>query len=182
MAYKDEYEVARLYTDGDFLRAGRRPVRGRLRAALPSGAAAPGRARSGNRASARSAIYGAVDADGVPPPRQAARSCAARAFDPFGRTAERRAERRLVADYEALLDEIAAGLSPANHAAAVELAALPLEIRGFGHVKEANRVARPGKRGSAGGRFRSPPAPRRWPPNRISAAKLSRCQLCVPSV
>ena len=41
-------------------------------------------------------------------------------------------------DYEAVIDEIVARLTPANHAVAVELASLPLEIRGFGHVKEAN--------------------------------------------
>ncbi len=59
-------------------------------------------------------------------------------FDPFGWTAERRTERAVIAEYEALLDEIVAGLSLANHALAVELARLPEGIRGFGHVKEAN--------------------------------------------
>ena len=58
MAYKDEYEVARLYTDGDFLQAGRRPVRGSLPAALPSGAAALGGARPGDRASAKARTMG----------------------------------------------------------------------------------------------------------------------------
>jgi indolepyruvate ferredoxin oxidoreductase len=59
-------------------------------------------------------------------------------LDIFGRTAERRAERRLVAEYETVLDEIAHRLAPENQAVAVELARLPLEIRGFGHIKEAN--------------------------------------------
>jgi len=81
-------------------------------------------------------------------------------LDPFGRTAERRAERRLVAECEAVLDEIAAGLSPANHAAAVELAALPLEIRGFGHVKEASLQRAKAKEGELLAQFRSPPPPR----------------------
>jgi indolepyruvate ferredoxin oxidoreductase len=62
-------------------------------------------------------------------------------FDLFGYTAERRGERKLVADYEALMDEIAAKLSPANHAAAVDLARIPERIRGYGHVKEANLAA-----------------------------------------
>ncbi len=57
-------------------------------------------------------------------------------LDPFGRTAERRMERQLIADYEAALGEIVAGLNPENHVLAVELAALPERIRGFGHVKE----------------------------------------------
>jgi indolepyruvate ferredoxin oxidoreductase len=57
------------------------------------------------------------------------------AFDPFGYTAERRTERQLVRDYEVLLDELIARLSPDNHHLAVGLAAIPEKIRGFGHVK-----------------------------------------------
>jgi indolepyruvate ferredoxin oxidoreductase len=59
-------------------------------------------------------------------------------FDLFGRSEERQIERRLIVEYEAVLDEIVGALSPANYATAVELASLPLEIRGFGHVKQAN--------------------------------------------
>jgi indolepyruvate ferredoxin oxidoreductase len=59
-------------------------------------------------------------------------------FDLFGRTAERRMERQLIADYEALIEEIIGKLSPSNHAIAVQLASLPDDIRGFGHVKDAN--------------------------------------------
>jgi len=59
-------------------------------------------------------------------------------FDIFSRTEERRMERRLIAEYETLLDEIAANLTPANHAAAVGLASIPEEIRGYGHVKLAH--------------------------------------------
>ena len=59
-------------------------------------------------------------------------------FDIFARSEERRTERRLIGEYEAVIDEIVARLTPANHAIAVELASLPFEIRGFGHVKEAN--------------------------------------------
>ena len=46
----------------------------------------------------------------------------------------------MIADLEALLTEIAASLSPANHATAVELALLPLDVKGYGHVKDANYV------------------------------------------
>jgi indolepyruvate ferredoxin oxidoreductase len=63
------------------------------------------------------------------------------ALDPFGRTPERRTERKLVADYEAMLDEVLAGLTPENHHLAVGLAAIPEKIRGFGHVKQQHLVA-----------------------------------------
>lgn len=45
-------------------------------------------------------------------------------------------ERRLLAEYEATLDELARGLTPRNHALAVSIAAIPEKIRGYGHVKE----------------------------------------------
>jgi len=80
------------------------------------------------------------------------------AFDIFGRTAERRTERRLIAEYEALLDELAAGLSRQNHDVAVELAGLPLEIRGFGHVKEANLRRAKAKEADLLARFRATPS------------------------
>ena len=62
-------------------------------------------------------------------------------LDPFGRSTERRTERRLIADYEAMLDEVLAKLSPENHHLAVGLAAIPEKIRGFGHVKQQHLVA-----------------------------------------
>jgi indolepyruvate ferredoxin oxidoreductase len=78
------------------------------------------------------------------------------AFDIFGRTAERRAERQAIRDYETRLAEIVADLSAANHAAAVELAAVPLDVRGFGHVKEANRVRAAAKETMLAARFHAP--------------------------
>ena len=57
-------------------------------------------------------------------------------FDVFGRTEERKMERRLLAEYETLVDEICAKLAPHNHAKAVELARVPEHIRGYGHVKD----------------------------------------------
>jgi indolepyruvate ferredoxin oxidoreductase len=62
-------------------------------------------------------------------------------FDPFGYSAERRLERRLIAEYEAVLDQVLQQLSAANHEIALELARLPEQIRGFGHVKERHLVA-----------------------------------------
>ena len=57
-------------------------------------------------------------------------------LDFFGRTAERRRERRLIAEYRRTVDDLLASLAPGNHALAVEIASLPEHIRGFGHVKE----------------------------------------------
>jgi indolepyruvate ferredoxin oxidoreductase len=58
-------------------------------------------------------------------------------LDPFGRLAERRWERRLLAEYESDLDLIEANLSAAILGPALALAAYPRKIRGFGHVKQA---------------------------------------------
>jgi indolepyruvate ferredoxin oxidoreductase len=60
------------------------------------------------------------------------------ALDIFGRSEERRRERALIAEYEQVVDEILARLTPQNHATAVELASVPEHIRGYGHVKEAH--------------------------------------------
>jgi indolepyruvate ferredoxin oxidoreductase len=57
------------------------------------------------------------------------------AFDPFGRTLERRTERALIADYRACVDELLPSLSASNLDLAVEIARLPEAIRGYGHVK-----------------------------------------------
>src|SRR5207245_256236 len=59
-------------------------------------------------------------------------------FDVFGYTQERRMERALTTDYAALLHELAHTLRPDNHALAVELASLPQQMRGFGHIKMRN--------------------------------------------
>jgi indolepyruvate ferredoxin oxidoreductase len=58
-------------------------------------------------------------------------------FDPFGYTEVRRAERRLVTDYRSLLEELLRGLTPHNHALAVEAAGLPARVRGYEHRKLA---------------------------------------------
>ncbi len=71
------------------------------------------------------------------------------AFDPFGRSLERRTERRLIDDYEAMLDEVLDELTPDNHHLAVGLAAIPEKIRGFGHVKQRHLDRRQGRRGGA---------------------------------
>ena len=77
-------------------------------------------------------------------------------FDPFGRTAERRMERRLIVEYEALMREVARRLDPAKHALAVELATVPMRIRGFGHVKERNVTEAKAREASLLAAFRRP--------------------------
>ncbi|PZQ54515.1 MAG: hypothetical protein DI563_32635, partial [Variovorax paradoxus] len=62
-------------------------------------------------------------------------------LDPFGRTEERKTERALIGEYRATVEELLRGLAPGNHALAVEIAALPEQIRGYGHVKERNLAA-----------------------------------------
>jgi len=74
----------------------------------------------------------------------------------FGRTEERRMERALIGEYRALLDELSGGLTAANHSTAVELANVPDDIRGFGHVKENNLAAARGKWARLLGVFRDP--------------------------
>ncbi|WP_192802887.1 DUF6537 domain-containing protein, partial [Streptococcus agalactiae] len=57
-------------------------------------------------------------------------------FDPFGRTEERKMERALIGRYKDTVEELLAGLNAGNLALAVEIARLPEQIRGYGHVKE----------------------------------------------
>ena len=78
-------------------------------------------------------------------------------LDVFGYSAERRAERALIADYEALCRELAAGLTPDNFATALALAALPEKIRGFGHVKARAMAAAEEERRRLMEAWRTPP-------------------------
>ena len=77
------------------------------------------------------------------------------ALDPFGYTAERRTERKLIADYEVLLSEILGRLTPENHAMAVGLASIPEKIRGFGHVKMRHLQTAKAEEGALLEQFRS---------------------------
>ena len=58
------------------------------------------------------------------------------ALDPFGRTEERRTERALIGEYKDCIEELLGGLTPERLALAVEIARIPEDIRGYGHVKE----------------------------------------------
>ncbi len=81
-------------------------------------------------------------------------------LDFFGRTTERKMERALIGEYETVVAEILAKLTPQNHATAIELASVPEHIRGYGHVKEAHLKTAKTREGVLLAQFRSPlPAP-----------------------
>ena len=77
------------------------------------------------------------------------------AFDLFGRTEERKHERQLLTDYEALIDELLPRLAPHNHSIAVELASIPEHIRGYGHVKDRHLKAAKAKEAELIAAYRS---------------------------
>jgi indolepyruvate ferredoxin oxidoreductase len=157
MAYKDEYEIARLYADTEFRTriADRFEGDYRLHFHLAPPLLADRDPATGHL---QKRTYGPWMLAAF---RLLARLRGLRGtpFDIFGRTAERRTERRLISEYEAVLGEIATGLSPQNHAITLELAALPLEIRGFGHVKETNLRRAKTKEADLLARFRATPPP-----------------------
>ncbi|MBH61887.1 MAG: indolepyruvate ferredoxin oxidoreductase [Alphaproteobacteria bacterium] len=136
MAYKDEYEVARLYADPKFSAALNTQFEGdftlRFHLAPPLG-------------SRRDPVTGELEKKEFGPWvlilfRVLAKLKRLRgtAFDIFGHTRERRMERQLISEYEGLVEEILGGLAVDNHALAIEIASLPEQIRGYGHVKERN--------------------------------------------
>jgi len=157
MAYKDEYEVARLYTDGSFLRALHRQFEGDF--TLEFHLAPPLLAeRDPVTGHLKKRRYGPwlLRAFGVLAKLKFLRGTP---LDLFGRSEERKTERALITEYEVLIDELVAGLDRDNHALAVALAGIPEEIRGFGHVKLANLSAARAKQAKLLAAFRTPPAP-----------------------
>jgi indolepyruvate ferredoxin oxidoreductase len=136
LAIKDEYEVARLYTDPVFMQQLNEAFEGdfSLRFSLaPPLLAKPDPATG--RIAKRS--YGPWMMSGF---KLLARLKGLRGtpFDVFGYSAERRMERQLIADYEADIELILGQLNSATLDDAIELAKLPEQIRGFGHVKAAS--------------------------------------------
>jgi len=158
MAIKDEYEVARLYSNGSFMKqlAAEFSTWDRLEFHL----APP--------------ILDRKDADGRPrkssfgPWMMVAFSVLAKlkrlrgtAFDIFGKTAARNSERQMLHDYEAVLDHVLPNLSASNLSAAAELLAYPMAIRGFGHVREASAKAAEAKKHALLEKFHHPETPLR---------------------
>ncbi|MFT4255242.1 MAG: indolepyruvate ferredoxin oxidoreductase family protein, partial [Caulobacter sp.] len=134
MAYKDEYEVARLYTDGRFAKELAGTFKGgKAKVWLSPPLIAP----KGKDGKPRKIAFGGWMLDLAFPMIARMKGLRGGAFDVFGKTEERKMERGLIADYEVTLDRLVAALRPENKALALKLAEVPSEIRGYGHVKEA---------------------------------------------
>ncbi|QTN23525.1 indolepyruvate ferredoxin oxidoreductase family protein [Rhizobacter sp. AJA081-3] len=141
MAYKDEYEVARLHTDPAFTQKIAGMFEGDFK--LVHHLAPPLLAKHNDRGELVKQPYGpwVRSAFGVLAKLKGLRGTA---FDVFGRTEERKTERALIVEYRACVEELLGTLNAGNLALAAEIARIPEEIRGFGHVKERHlKAARP---------------------------------------
>ena len=133
MAYKDEYEVARLHLQADLARSARR-------GSFPAACACS--TTCIRRCSARSASRGSSSSDRGSTARSApwpgCRGLRGTALDPFGRAKVRRVERALLGEYRELIERALGGLSSSTYERAVTLARLPDLIRGYEDIKLAN--------------------------------------------
>ena len=134
LAYKDEYEVARLYTEGSFARQLTETFDGRPRLTfhMAPPLLAPVDPKTGQRRKIKLSGRWLMPMLSVLKRGKILRGTP---FDPFGKQQDRKLERQLIAAYEADLAAIEARLDRSNLAVAVELASLPQSIRGFGHIK-----------------------------------------------
>jgi indolepyruvate ferredoxin oxidoreductase len=132
MAYKDEYEVARLHTDTAFLGKINGMFEGDFK--LNYHLAPPLFAKRNDKGELQKRPFGPWMLTAF---KLLARLKGLRgtALDVFGKTEERRTERALIGEYKASIEEVLRSLSAANHATAVEIARIPEQIRGYGHVK-----------------------------------------------
>ncbi|TIX22714.1 DUF6537 domain-containing protein, partial [Mesorhizobium sp.] len=155
MAIKDEYEVARLYTDGSF--AAELGKQFQSYEKLEFHLAPPIMGRRGNDGSPRKSSFGPWMMKGFRV-LAAMKGLRGTAFDLFGYTAERRMERQLLVQYEADLELIAGTLDPARIDAAVALASVPALIRGYGYVRQASAEKAAGERSRLLQRLANAPA------------------------
>ena len=138
MAYKDEYEVARLHTDKAFSERIAGMFEGDYK--LVHHLAPPAFARRNEKGELVKRPFG-------PWMRHAfavlakLKGLRGTALDPFGRSEERRGERALIGQYRASIDELLKTLHAGNLALAVEIAGVPEDIRGYGHVKARHLAA-----------------------------------------
>ncbi|WP_343723172.1 indolepyruvate ferredoxin oxidoreductase family protein, partial [Herbaspirillum seropedicae] len=133
MAYKDEYEVARLYTNGQFQKELAQQFEGDF--SLSFHLAPPLLARKDGQGHLLKARYGGWMMQAF---KLLARMKGLRGglLDLFGHTEERRMERELIVQYRQLVLDLLPRLTAANLATAIELAQLPEQVRGYGHVKQ----------------------------------------------
>jgi len=138
MAIKDEYEVARLYSDGRFAATLKETFSaGKAKVWLAPPILAPKDAAGRPK---KIAFGGWMLRWGFPVLAKL-KGLRGGPLDLFGASADRKTERRLLADYEAGLDRLVAGLSRARLQLAIRIASIPDAIRGYGHVKDAAIVA-----------------------------------------
>jgi indolepyruvate ferredoxin oxidoreductase len=156
LAIKDEYEVARLYAETDFTQRVAAQFEGdyKLRFHLAPPTLNKPDEKTGEP---KKSTYGPWM---LPAFRMLAklRKLRGGALDIFGRTEERRQERALIGQYEQLVDELLARLSPLNYELAVSLASIPEYIRGYGHVKDRHLKDAKAREAALLERFRGAPA------------------------
>jgi len=159
LAYKDEYEVARLHANGEF----RKKIEGMfegdyktffylappLLARVDPVTGEPRKMRFGSwMLGVFKVLHRMKFLRGTP-------------LDPFGYTAERRTERALIREYEEAVERLLARLTPQNHALALQIAAIPEEIRGYGHIKARTLAPARKKRDELLARYEAGPAAER---------------------
>ena len=134
LAYKDEYEVARLYTNGDFLKKIRGRFEGDFRLKLHLAPPLFSHRDSHTGEPIKSAFGSWI----FPVLKMLSRFKFLRgtAFDLFGKTKERRMERQLIQEYEQTIKELLRGLTKKNQNIALEIAKIPEQIRGYDMVKQ----------------------------------------------
>ncbi len=153
MAYKDEYEVARLYTESGFQDKIKAQFEGDYK--LHFHLAPPLLAKRNESGELTKAEYGPW-MFGAFRLLAKLRGLRGTALDIFGYTEERRTERRLIQDYKRVIGEILGRLTPENHALAVQIASIPEEVRGYGHIKTRNLGAAKEKEAKLLADFRNP--------------------------
>lgn len=158
MAYKDEYEVARLYTDGEFQKKIADMFEGDY--AVHFHLAPPLFAKHDAQGHLIKQHYGPwmMKAFGVLAKMKSLRGSM---FDVFGYTAERRTERALVVEYKQTILQLLPLLNTGNLASAVAVASVPEDIRGYGHVKERHLLAAKNKQATLLAEFNTVAVPQK---------------------
>jgi indolepyruvate ferredoxin oxidoreductase len=159
LAYKDEYEVARLHAQTGFGKKIEGMFEGDYRVVFHL--APPLLARKDPRTGEPRKMRFGPWMLGVFKILQRMTFLRGTPLDPFGYTEERRTERALVREYEESVERLLAGLTPQNHALAVQIAAIPDEIRGYGHIKARTLAPARKKRDELLARYEAGPASER---------------------